>query len=263
MSWRKYLLIPQLSLYAVTAPRDQRRAWDRYWSGVRRTGADGEVLWDADADAEAAFTAARLRAHADLALPMVDLGCGNGRQARALTELGARVLGVDRSTAAIERACREATEAGTEVDFRVGDAAEPGLGQRVASEFGESNAHIRGVLHVIDPAARSIVVGNLSDLLGNRGTLYICESDAAGDPLDYLVKQGATPTRLPPAVRRLVAAGVRAPSHFGPDQVAEYFPPSRWRVLDSGPTVMYGVPLRPGGPRQEIPSFFAVLRVRR
>jgi hypothetical protein len=41
MSLRKYLLIPQLSLYARRAPRDQGQAWEHYWSSVRRTGTDG------------------------------------------------------------------------------------------------------------------------------------------------------------------------------------------------------------------------------
>jgi len=66
MSGRKYLLIPLLTRYAMTAPRDQRRAWDRYWSSVRRTGAGGEVLWDAEQPDEVEGVRARFRALADL-----------------------------------------------------------------------------------------------------------------------------------------------------------------------------------------------------
>jgi SAM-dependent methyltransferase len=110
MPWRKYLLIPQLSLYALAAPRNQARAWERYWSGVRSTGAAGEVLWDADQLVEAETVAEQLRVHADLTLPMVDLGCGNGRQSRALTLLSSRVLGIDASAAAIARARLEAAD---------------------------------------------------------------------------------------------------------------------------------------------------------
>jgi 2-polyprenyl-3-methyl-5-hydroxy-6-metoxy-1,4-benzoquinol methylase len=104
MTWRKYLLIPQLSLYALAAPRDQRRAWERYWSAARRTGVAGDVLWDADQRPEAEAVATQLRTHADLSLPMVDVGCGNGRQARALSGLSPRVLGIDVSAAAVESA---------------------------------------------------------------------------------------------------------------------------------------------------------------
>ncbi len=264
MTWRKYLLIPQLTRYALTAPRDQARAWERYWSAARRTGPDGDVLWDADQLAEAETVAAQLRAHADLTLPMVDVGCGNGRQARALTRLAPRVLGIDAATAAIERAKLEAAGAAGDdpgnLEFRVADAAQPGLGDRLVAEFGEVNVHIRGVLHTLGPAARHAVVRNLATLLGSRGTAYLCETNMLGDQLECLLIQGATPTRMPDVLRRCVAAGVRPPSHFGAAELAGYFPQPDWRTLASGPTVMYGVPLRPGGPLQEIPSFFAVLQ---
>jgi SAM-dependent methyltransferase len=267
MSLRKYLLIPQLSLYALRAPRDQRQAWERYWSSVRRTGADGEVLWDADQPGEIDAVMAQFRTHADLSLPLVDLGCGNGRQARALAGLFPRVLGLDASAAAIERARHEAADTATAngrtVEFRVADLTEPGWGQQVTADLGEVNVHLRGVLHVVDPGRRAVIVENLAALLGARGTAYVCESDLAGDPLDYLLFQGVTPTSMPDVVRRLIAAGVRPPSHFGPAQVAEYFPSARWQVLAQGPTVMHGVPLRPGGPLQQIPSFDAVLRTAR
>jgi|tagenome__1003787_1003787.scaffolds.fasta_scaffold20982594_3 SAM-dependent methyltransferase len=268
MSLRKYLLIPQLSLYALRAPRDQGQAWERYWSSVQRTGADGEVLWDADQPAEIETVTAQFRAHADLSLPLVDLGCGNGRQARALAGLFPRVLGIDASPAAVERARHEtAGAAGPDgpggdpgVQFMVADLAEPGWSRQVTAELGEVNAHLRGVLHVVDPGRRAAIVQNLAAVLGTRGTAYISETDLVGDPLDYLVFQGVTATSMPAVVRRLIAAGVRAPSHFGPAQVAEYFPSSRWQVLAQGPTVMHAVPLRAGGPLQQIPSYQAIVR---
>jgi len=261
MRARRYLLIPLLTRYAITAPRDQRRAWDRYWSSVQRTGVDGEVLWDAAQPAELEAVLAAFREHADRSLPVVDLGCGNGRQARSLTAVAPRVIGVDRAPAAVERASQEG-QAPAAVEFRVADITDPAFGPALHDELDDVNVHVRGVLHVVDDDQRAAVVRNLAALVGDRGIAYVCETDVAGDPLDYLVSQGATPTKLPEVVRRLVAAGVRAPSHFGAEQVAEHFPPP-WQVLASGPAVMYGVPLRPGGPLQEIPSYHAVLRVER
>jgi SAM-dependent methyltransferase len=265
MSWRKYLLIPQLSLYGLAAPRDQRRAWERYWSRARGTGVLGDVLWDADQAAEVEAVARHLGEHADLSLPMLDVGCGNGRQARALARLAPRVVGIDASSAAVERARLETADApeGGDAEFRVANVAEPGLGEELAAELGECNVHIRGVLHILDRAERPTVVHNLATLLGRRGTAYVCETNVEGDQLEYLRMQGATPTRMPEVLRRCVAAGIRAPSHFGPTELAEYFPERDWRTLVSGPTIMYGVPLRPGGELQRIPSFFAVLRAHR
>ena len=259
MTWRKYLLIPHLVLTSLGAPRSQAQAWERYWSTVRRTGPDGDVLWDTAEPAEFELAAAQLRQHADLALPIVDLGCGSGRQARALTSLSPRVVGIDASDAAIAHARRAGT--GTEeVDFRVADIAEPGLGLRLAAELGEANVHIRGVLHVIDDDQRRVVADTVAALLGRRGTLYLCETNHTGDTLDYLVAQGARPTHLPAVVRRLIRSGVRAPRHFGPAQLAESFPVPAWHVLAQGPTVLYGVPVEPSGDLKRIPALFAVMR---
>jgi SAM-dependent methyltransferase len=261
-AWRRYLLVPQLVLYALRAPRRQAQAWENYWTSVRSTGAGGDVLWDADQHAETEFVTAQLRAHADVGLPMVDVGCGNGRQARALTAVASRVVAVDASVAAVHRARAEPAGPG-EPEFRVADATQPGFGERLAAELGESNVHLRGVLHVLSPAQRPAVVRNLAALTGRRGTVFLCETDVAGDQLEYLLRQGATPIRLPDVVRRCVAAGIRAPSHFGPAELAGCFPERHWRVLAAGPTVVFGVPLRPGGPVQQIPAYFAVLRAAR
>jgi SAM-dependent methyltransferase len=257
VGWRKYLLIPRLMLSSRGAPRSQARAWERYWSTVRSMGPDGEVLWDTGQPAEFELAAAQLRRHADLTLPIVDLGCGSGRQAGLLTALAPRVVGIDGSAAAISHARRNAPG----VDFRVADIAEPGLGRRLAAELGETNVHIRGVLHVIDDDQRRTVVDTVAALLGGRGTLYLCETNHAGDALDYLVAQGARATRLPAVVDRLVRSGVRAPRHFGPAELSESFPPPEWQVLATGPTVLYGVPVQPGGALQHIPALFAVLRL--
>ncbi|MGK5682728.1 class I SAM-dependent methyltransferase [Actinoplanes sp. URMC 104] len=258
MSWRKYLLIPRLTLTAIGAPRSQARAWDRFWGDVSRTGPRGDVLWEADEPAELERLTAALRRHADLTLPMVDLGCGSGRQAYALAALASRVIGIDGSAAAIARAQGSAGE----VAFRVADVAGSGLGARLHDDLGDANVHIRGVLHVLDDGARAAVAANVAAVLGERGTLYLCETNHTGDPLDYLLDQGARPTRLPPLVDRLIRAGVRAPRRFGPEEVAAAFPGDAWTVLEQGATEVYGVPLEPGGPVQRIPAYYAVVRTR-
>ncbi|WP_127506591.1 class I SAM-dependent methyltransferase [Actinoplanes solisilvae] len=258
MSWRKYLLIPRLTLASIGAPRSQTRAWERYWDGISRLGPDGDVLWDADEPAEAEMLAAMLSRHADPGLPMVDLGCGSGRQVHALTKFGSRVIGIDGSAAAVARA-----GSGAAVVFRVADIASGGLGERLHDEIGDANVHIRGVLHVLDDDARRAVAANIAALLGERGTLYLCETNHTGDPLDYLLDQGARPTRLPPLVHRLIRAGVRAPRRFGPEEVAQVFPAGGWETVEQGATEVYGIPLEPGGPVQRIPAWYAVVRTSR
>lgn len=261
MDWRKVLLVPRLILTSLGAPRSQPRAWERYWSTVRRTGPDGEVLWETGEPAELDQLSAQLRQHADRTLPIVDLGCGSGWLTRAMADLAPRVVGIDASAAAIAHARRDGAAA--PVEFRIADIAEPGLGRRLAAELGEANVHIRGVLHILTDEQRANAVDTIAALVGIRGTLYICETNMAGDPLDYLIAQGARATHLPAAVHRLIQSGVQAPRHLGPDELTSFFPPSQWRVLAQGPTEMYALPADPGAPPQRIPALFAVLRADR
>jgi SAM-dependent methyltransferase len=261
---RKYLLLPRLLLYAARAPRDQGLAWDLYWSQVTATGPEGDVLWDAGVEAELEGTVKQLYADADKSLPLVDVGCGNGRQARALTHYAPRVVGVDHSAAAINWARREAAESPPRgpgsLEFRIADATETGMGKRLHDELGAVNVHIRGMLHIVDPPDRPTVVANLKAMLGERGVAYVCETNLPGDSLDYLVFQGATLTSMPVALRRLIASGLRPPSHFGPTELAQYFPAADgWRLLAHGPTTIYGIPRRAGESPQHIPGYFGVL----
>jgi SAM-dependent methyltransferase len=246
---------------SLRAPRDQRLAWERYWAEIGSTGPRGQVLWDADVRDELAATVARLRVHADMSLPLVDLGCGNGRQARALAAYAPRVVGIDAAESAVRRAGDE-SEGVPNAEFRVGGGTDPALGERLHDELGDVNVHLRGLLHLVDDAHRPDVVANLRALVGNRGVVHLSETDVPGDALEYLESRGATPTAMPEVVRRLVVAGVRAPSHFGAGELARFFPADEWCVLVSGPATMYGVPLAERGSLQRIPSHVAVVRGR-
>lgn len=52
---------------------------------------------------------------------VVDLGCGEGRNAILMAQKGLNVTGIDISEAAIERAKRLAQDSGVEVEFKVAD----------------------------------------------------------------------------------------------------------------------------------------------
>ena len=60
MSWRKFLVIPQLIYYGIRSPHSQSAAWDRYWAAIDKTGPGGQVLWDAADRAEFAPVLERL-----------------------------------------------------------------------------------------------------------------------------------------------------------------------------------------------------------
>jgi SAM-dependent methyltransferase len=258
---RKYLLIPQLAWYGVRAPRHQGKAWNRFWAGIRRTGAGGEVLWDAASKEELDSVLDRALARMDTNLPVVDVGCGNGRFSRLLAARFPRVLGFDVSAHAIQRA-KEESRGVENVAYRVLDASRPGVGRTLAAELGEANVLMRGVFHVFDDAQRATTVENLADMMGERGVIYCAETNYEGNPLDQLVAQGATPTTMPEPLRKCIEAGIKPPRHFGEAELRAFFPIDRWETLESGPLTMHGVPLTAKGDVEPIPSFYAIVRRR-
>lgn len=58
---------------------------------------------------------------------VVDLGCGTGSLSVLLATVGHRVIGIDFSREMLRRAEEKATMAGVDIDFRLGDAADPPL----------------------------------------------------------------------------------------------------------------------------------------
>src|SRR5690349_7066403 len=138
MSWHKYLLIPKLMWYGMRASRDNVVAWDRFWACVQRTGPGGDVLWDAGSDAEIAGALGQLRPHLDPTLPIVDVGCGNGRYTRLLASLFPQALGIDVSTHALAKA-RDESRNVANVSYRVQDVGRPEVGRQLATELGELN----------------------------------------------------------------------------------------------------------------------------
>ncbi|MFO0754999.1 MAG: class I SAM-dependent methyltransferase [Byssovorax sp.] len=262
MSAKKLLLIPQLMYYGLRAPRDQAKAWDRFWGGIEKTGPEGQVLWDTDHPKEIEAVLSRVRAHMDLTLPLVDVGCGNGRFSRLLGARAPRVVGVDVSSQAIARARVESKDIAG-ITFQVLDIGAPGAAAALHAELGDANVFMRGVLHVLDPKHRAAAAQNLSTLLGTRGVAYLSETNIDGDPLDHLVLQGATPTSMPDPLRRCIAAGIRPPSHFGDAEVRAYFPREEWDIVEGGPTTMFTVPLRTKTEIEELSSYYAVVRRKR
>ena len=263
VSWKKFLIVPRLIALTAGAPRDQARAWDLFWSRVRRTGKGGDVLWDLGSDAEQAGVTARLRAHLDLGLPIVDVGCGNGRQTRALASLFPRSIGLDHANAAISRA-REESGGVPNVEYRVLDIAHPGAGEALARELGPVNAHVRGVLHVMSPEAQRVAVDNLRALLGQKGALYVVETDFHGDSLDHLEYQGASAGNIPEPLRLCLASGVRPPAHFSEREMEALFPRERWDRVAGAPAFLHTLPMhnRGRGEMDELSAYYAILRPR-
>jgi SAM-dependent methyltransferase len=258
-------LVPTVVALAVGAPHDRRVAWQRYWGETTGTGDTGDVLWDAEDTAELDRYRALAARYLDPTLPLVDLGCGNGRYTRGLADLFPETLGVDIAPAAVELAMRESgsRESGSfPEDFVALDIIAPDSGARLRELVGEANVFVRGVLHILGATQRRHAAETIRAVLGRRGRLLLAETDYRAGTLNYLEHLGASRDSFPEPLRRAVATLPR-PHHFGRAELAATFPSDGWEVLAQGPTPIAAVPMHAGSDSPEIiPGYLAVLRAR-
>lgn len=270
--WRRALTVPHVIRLSRRAPRGVTNPWDHFWAGVTATGDDGDVLWDAGDTQEVPRYLALLSAHADARLPIVDIGCGNGRFTRALAARFPHALGVDISPAALARARAEtAGDAGSGADttssqitFDICDITEPGAGSRLREQLGgDANVFVRGVFHVLETRARRNAAASIAALVGEHGVVLLAETNHRGHRLGYLERLGAGPRGVPRALASVIASGLPAPLAFGRSELEECFPPQHWHQLvsDANATITT-VPPRTPGVQEGLPGFVAVLIAR-
>jgi 2-polyprenyl-3-methyl-5-hydroxy-6-metoxy-1,4-benzoquinol methylase len=237
-------------------PREYDRHWEKYWSSVDRTGVDGQVVWDSRPELAAAQDLEHFLGHMDRSLPIVDIGCGNGRQSRYLSKYFPKVIGVDVSAAAIELARRETTEE-TNVEFRVLNATKPDQAEAFHREFGDVNVYMRTVLHVIQKADRASFVKSLATLLGTKGTLY--QIELASTALNYfrsLPDKGKM--GLPSLIEKVVENGP-IPVGFDVQERQVYYPDNLWDILEEKDHVTVStIPI--GGQPGRVPANYTVMR---
>lgn len=260
MWWNRALLVPHLVRLGLRAPRDVSTRWDRYWAGVTTTGDGGDVLWDSSSSDEARHYLDLLAAHADPGLPVVDVGCGNGRFTRALAGRFPRTVGVDLAAAAVARARRESPPG---AEFRTADMTAPGAGAALAADLGGCHVFVRGLLHTLGRAARLRLAANVADLLGGRGTLLVAETNYPGPLLGYLENLGAGAGGVPHPLAVAISAGIPRPTTFGAAELAAAFPPTDWvHVHTDEDARIATVPMGRPGSADSIPGLVAVLRSR-
>ncbi|MEU9210828.1 amino acid adenylation domain-containing protein [Streptomyces sp. NPDC048415] len=234
-------------------------AWEQYWASVDSTGRGGDVLWDADDADEMRWLLDATARHLDPALPVVDLGCGNGRYARALATRFRTVVGVDVSPTAIARA-REEGAGLDNLSFDVLDPGDLDTVKALATRIGPANVFVRAVLHVLGDEERAAMAAAMTLLTDGRAGVLMIEPDYAASSFGYLGHVGGARGRAAHLVRPLEAAGVRHSTRFGPTDLDHYFPRDQWRWLSTGPAEMHAVDPESDQSTIRVPGFFAAVR---
>ncbi|MFE3650821.1 methyltransferase domain-containing protein [Streptomyces sp. NPDC059152] len=223
------------------------QAWEGFWRDAP-AGA-GQVIWDADPSVTAALHLPLLAGHADAALPLVDLGCGNGTQTRYLAGHFGRAVGIDASAAAVARA--RAEDADGVAEFRQVDAVDGAAIGALHAELGDSNVYVRGVLHQCAPDERARIVANIVPLLGTRGWLFVFEPAAAAKELLRALVQGPAG---PPAKLRPVFSHGLTPGEMPDVEVPGLLRGHGLRIAASGQLPLVTTEYGPDGARIELPS---------
>ncbi|MFJ6379012.1 class I SAM-dependent methyltransferase [Kitasatospora sp. NPDC092039] len=228
-------------------------AWEGFWRDAPEE--PGSVIWDADPALSAERHLTLFRPHlADPALPVVDLGCGNGTQTRFLAERFPLALGVDLSEAALDRA-RRGDPAGR-AEFTRLDATDAEAVRALHRRLGDANVYVRGVIHQSEPADRPRVVEAIGVLLGARGRAFVFElAEAAKGVLGELARGPAGP---PPKLRPVFAHGL-TPGEVADSVFPELFRAAGLDVLAAGELPLSTTESTPDGARIELPAHWLVV----
>ncbi|WP_405984337.1 class I SAM-dependent methyltransferase [Streptomyces sp. NBC_00872] len=229
-----------------------REAWEGYWRET--SDAPGEAIWDADPSLTAIPHSELLLPYADVSLPVVDLGCGNGTQTRYLATRFARAIGVDLSHAAIEHA-RHADTAKT-AEFEQLDLVDQDAVRALRDRIGDTNVYMRAVIHQSEPQDRPVVAGAVAELLGERGRAFVVELTPASKAV---LQQAASGPGGPPAkLRRVFDHGLR-PAGATDEEVPALLRAAGLTVLATGDTALAQTEKMPDGSRIDLPARWFVL----
>lgn len=233
--------------------------WEDFWGEMRRQrpGGGPNPWWDDDPENAAAVDLGRFRPAFMSRLPLVDLGCGNGRQTRFLAHHFRHVIGIDVSSSAVEMANRLSLSH-PNLTYRVLDGADPEAIAALAREIGDANVYLRGVCHGLDDDARRRLAENLWMLLGRRGTLYLVD-------VNHRALDGLPCDPVVPGTDRTASPTASPSRGFDADDRRSFFPETRWRLLGEGPTTLHTVLFDPlaGGTDALLPATWSLLRPRR
>ncbi|MEV4869829.1 class I SAM-dependent methyltransferase [Streptomyces syringium] len=227
------------------------KAWEGFWEET--SDVPGEAIWDSDPALTAAPHLALLAPYLDPALPIVDLGCGNGTQTRFLATRFPLVLGVDLSRAAVEHA-RRANRAGS-ATFEQLDLVDTEAVRALHGQLGDCNVYMRAVIHQSDPQDRAAVAEAVAELVGARGRAFVAElRGRAKEVLQEAARRPGGPSRK---LQRVFAHGLR-PAEVADDEVRELLGAVGLELFAEGDIDLAMEDFHADGRRVELPAHWFV-----
>ncbi|MFK4221756.1 class I SAM-dependent methyltransferase [Streptomyces sp. NPDC019890] len=236
----------------MNVSEDYRDAWESYWRET--TDAPGEAIWDSDPSLTAEPHTELLLPHVDSALPIVDLGCGNGTQTRYLAGRFPKAVGVDLAHAAIEHA-RRADATGV-AEFQQLSLVDGPAVRELHRRLGDCHVYMRAVIHQSRPEDRAAVAGAVAELVGTRGRAFVVELVSASR--DVLRRAAEGPDGPPPKLRRVFAHGLK-PADASDEEVPALLAEAGLDIFTSGETALPQTEYLADGTRIELPARWFVV----
>ena len=196
--------------------------WDAYYRDllVKQRG----PFWEVEPERGVGNDYQLFSSYMDHHLPIVDFGCGTGKQAKWLSGKFDKVVGLDVSSAAISRATELYGQEG--LTFEVRNITDPADARAVSNKLGDVHVYIRGVIHQIKKSDLRNLTEGLSLLLGRQGYLFISE---VSDNIRSHFDQDDKFRKLPDVMKRILL-GKLPPNGISPEAVTEMFPNDRFEI---------------------------------
>lgn len=208
--------------------RNDASSWEAYWKLIM-SDPTGKAPWSLGPVEMLMPYLSELIDSFDPALPLVDLGCGDGVLTGHLAERFDVVVGVDISEAAVAKARRDNGK--PNISYEQLDATDTLGARRLHSRIGDANVHLRGVLHAMMPHDWPRALESLGILVGDRGSVFDVE---ASQPVSEAIKNVTEHFGETPAwVHQLLRCGLV--SHSLPAaELAGLYRGGGWSVQSTG-----------------------------
>lgn len=232
--------------------------WEVYWQDLPQR--ESEAFWDCPPELGAATHIRLFGPHLDPALPLVDVGCGNGTQTAYLAGHFGRVLGVDIAEAALAKARQ--LNGGPHVEFRRLDLLDEAAVREFRDELGDVNVYLSGVIHQLTPADRDSCIHSLALLAGARGTVFAQE--LTPDSYRYMAHLMTTGRHDLPKLDRVSAYfGIGLQTAAGEAELEAVFAASGFELLANGSLSMHTTETLADGTPLRLPACYVVARPQR